>query len=124
MTFSLTNVKTAADLAADAVVVERERIKRRRDAALITGTSVGGITVATDDTSQSRITGAALAVTLDPEATIQWKAGGGFVVLTAAQVIAIAQAVRAHVQACFDREAELLAALDAGEAYDPEAGWP
>ena len=44
--------------------------------------------------------------------------------LTAAQVIGIAQAMRAHVQTFFDREANLLAAFDAGEPYDSEAGWP
>jgi hypothetical protein len=35
-----------------------------------------------------------------------------------------AQAVRTHVQACFDREAELLDAMMPGAAYDIEAGWP
>ena len=44
--------------------------------------------------------------------------------LDAATIIAVAQAVRAHVQACFDRENALLAALDADEPYDIEAGWP
>jgi hypothetical protein len=39
-------------------------------------------------------------------------------------VIAIAQAVRAHVQACFDREADLRDAIDAGEAPDIDTGWP
>lgn len=46
--------------------------------------------------------------------------------LTAQQVIGIARAVRAHVQACFDREAELLAELEAGTltASMLEEGWP
>lgn len=123
MTFSLT-IKTAEDLAAEAVDQERDRIKARRNKALATGTTVSGMPIATDDTSQSRITGAALAVALDPQTTIQWKTGSGFVTLDAAQVIDIAQAVRAHVQACFDREAELLAALDAEEGYSIEDGWP
>jgi len=123
MTFSLT-IRTAEDLATEARQAERDRIKARRNAALVTGTTVAGMSIATDDTSQSRITGAALAVTIDPEATVQWKTGAGFVTLDAAQVIAVAQAVRAHVQACFDREAALLAALEADEAYDIDAGWP
>lgn len=123
MTFSLT-IKTAEDLAAEAVDRERDRIKARRNLALATGTTVSGMPIATDDISQSRITGAALAVTLDPQTTIQWKTRSGFVMLDATQVIAIAQAVRAHVQACFDREAELLAALEAEDAYDIETGWP
>lgn len=102
-------------------------LKLRRDAAMASGVTVGGVAVHTDDLSQQRITSAALAVTLDAGLTINWKADGGFVTLSALQITAIAQAVRAHVQACFDREAELLAALAAAE--DPEqvditTGWP
>lgn len=124
MSFALT-IQTAEDLATEARAGIRAAIKSRRDRALDAGTTVGGMPVATDDTSQSRITGAALAVTLDPGATIRWKcADGAFATLDAAAIIVIAQAVRAHVQACFDREAALLAALDAGEAYEIDTGWP
>ena len=58
--------------------------------------------------------------------TMQWKTADGFVELTGEQVIGIARAVRAHVQACFDREAELLEALDVGELTDDMLGqgWP
>ncbi|PWE26810.1 hypothetical protein C4N9_20455 [Pararhodobacter marinus] len=123
MTFELT-IETAEDLAALEIEAERARLKARRDQALVSGITVAGMPIATDDTSQSRIVGAALAVINDPNLTIQWKTEAGFVTLDAAQVLAVAQAVRAHVQACFDREAELLDALDAGEAYDAEVGWP
>lgn len=125
MTFTLTGTtQTAADLADQAKEAERARIKARRDAAVNAGTIVAGMPIATDDTSQQRITGAALAASLDANLTVQWKTSAGFVTLDATQVLAIAQAVRAHVQACFDREAVLLAALDAGEAYVSESGWP
>lgn len=111
--------------AAERVLNERQAIKERRDKAISSGTTYNGMTIATDDLSQQRITGAALAATIDNTITVQWKLDNGtFVVLDAATVIAIAQAVRAHVQACFDREAELLTALNAGEEYDIEAGWP
>jgi len=104
---------------------ERKRIKERRDKALVSGTTVNGVSVATDDLSQQRITGAALAATVDNTTTVKWKLPDDtFVTLDATQIIGIAQGVRAHVQACFDREAELLAALEVGEAYDLEAGWP
>lgn len=50
----------------------------------------------------------------------RWKtASGEFVTLTAPQIIALALAVRAHVQACFDREADLAAQIRA--AADPAA---
>ncbi|MNF91252.1 hypothetical protein D3C84_738460 [compost metagenome] len=63
---------------------------------------------------------------LDPAYLLRWKTPEGFVDLTAQQVIAVARAVRAHVQACFDREAALLAELAAGTFNDGmlEEGWP
>jgi len=101
------------------------RIKERRDKAMVGGMVVNGISIATDDLSQQRITGAALSAQIDSTTTVNWKLPDGtFTTLDAAQIIAIAQAVRTHVQACFDREAELLDAMMSGAAYDIEAGWP
>ena len=57
-------------------------------------------------------------------------ADGTFVTLDAAAIAAVAMAVRAHVQACFDREAEMKAqielAITAEEiaAIDLNTGWP
>jgi len=124
MTFSL-SIKTADDLAAEAVEATRSAIRARRDVAIASGITVSGMPVQTDDLSQNRIVGAALAASLDATATVRWKiADGTFVTLDAPTIIAIAQAVRAHVQACFDHEATLVAALDAGDPVDIEAGWP
>ena len=64
--------------------------------------------IKTDRESQALITGAALKAMQDSTYTCKWKGIDGFVELTAPQIIAIADAIRAHVQACFDREAELL----------------
>ncbi|SDG10738.1 protein of unknown function [Rhodobacter capsulatus] len=95
-------------------------LKAARDAAIARGIEVDGLHVQTDDLSQSRLTAAALAARLDPGATVRWKlATGDFVDLTAPQIIALALAVRAHVQACFDREADLAAQIRA--AADPAA---
>jgi len=100
-------------------------IKSRRDKAVNAGTAIGEIAVATDDLTQQRITAAALSATVDTSTTAQWKlADDTFVTLDAAQIIAFAQGIRAHVQACFDREAELLAALSAGGDYNLDTGWP
>ena len=100
-------------------------LQRKHEKAIKAGFTVGGIVFHADDISQQRILGAALAVIRNPRLTIKWKSiDGAFVTLDAEAVLAAADAVRSHVQACFDREAELLAALDAGAAIDPEAGWP
>ena len=118
-------IRTPEQLTAEGRDRLRARLKARRDVAIAAGTTVGGLPVQTDDLSQQRIVGAALAASLDPEATVRWKlANGEFATLTAAQIIGIAKAVRAHVQACFDHEAALLADLVAGVEVDIDAGWP
>ena len=101
-------------------------IAARRYEAEVGGITVLGVPIDTDDRSKLLINGAALEATIDPAYTMQWKKPGGFIELTAQQVIGIARAVRAHVQACFDREAELLAALEAGTLTPAmlEQGWP
>jgi hypothetical protein len=89
---------------------------------------VGGFR--TDRESQSLITGAALAATLDPAYTVDWKSADGWVTLNATQLLAAAQSVRAHVQACFSNEKahaaaiEALAEVQAAIDYDYMTGWP
>lgn len=89
---------------------------------------VGGFS--TDRESQALITGAALAATLDPAYTVDWKGANGWVKLNATQLLAAAQAVRAHVQACFSNERVLYerlaaaATLDELIAVDLSVGWP
>ena len=90
-----------------------------------------GFPLATDGTSQTKYIGAAMAAQIDPALVIHWKcADGSFVSIDAAAILGIAQAVRAHVQACFDREAELAASINsqttvpAIAAVDITGGWP
>lgn len=111
---------------ADPVPVTAETIAARRYQAEVAGITIGGMRIETDDRSKLLINGAAVEAMIDPAYTMQWKTSEGFVELTGAQVIGIARAVRAHVQACFDREAELLAALGGGTLTDEmlEQGWP
>lgn len=103
-------------------------LRARRDRALSAGVDVNGLRVQTDDVSQIRITGAALAAQLDPKLKLRWKiTGGRFVQFDAPGILAAAQAVRAHVQACYDREAALLEALRAAPdpaSVDLSTGWP
>jgi hypothetical protein len=102
-----------ASILSDAKAAKRAEIAAARYAAEIAGVTVSGVTVRTDRESQALITGAALKATQDAEYTCTWKAESGFVSLNAATIIAVADAVRAHVQACFDAEAAKCVLIDA-----------
>ena len=119
---------TAAEKAArDAFVAEQwaAQIAARRYEAEIAGTIVGGMPIATDDRSKLLINGAALRANRSSDYVLRWKTSSGFVDLSADQVLAVADAVSEHVQACFDREDALLAALADGSitADMLEQGW-
>jgi len=95
---------------------KRSEIASARWEAETAGIDVNGFTVRTDRESQSLITGAALKAMQDEKYSCRWKTESGFVELTALQISAVADAVRTHVQACFDREAELVALIEAAES--------
>lgn len=119
----LITAEAKAEQARQAVVAS---IAARRWQAETAGIDLGGMRIDTGRDSQGLIAGAALAAVLDPLYSVRWKTPAGFVDLTAEQIIGVASAVRAHVQAAFDREAELLDALAAG-TFTPEMleeGWP
>ncbi|MFJ3050861.1 DUF4376 domain-containing protein [Pseudomonas nitroreducens] len=101
-------------------------IAARRYAAETAGIAVNGMPLDTGRDSQALVTGAALQAVIDSAYTCQWKTTEGFVDLDGPQIIAIASTMRAHVQACFDREAELLDAVAAGTytAEQLDQGWP
>ena len=101
-------------------------IAARRYTAETAGTIVEGMPIDTGRDSQGLITGAAVAAMLDPDYSVRWKTVAGFVDLKSQQIIGVASAVRAFVQASFDREAELLGAVADGSitAEMLEEGWP
>jgi len=101
--------------------IARERFRRES-----TGVLVGGLQIETTRDSQALIASTGLSAVLDPEYRCNFKTVTGFVEIGSAQIIAIAQAVRSHVQACFDRELTLLRAIEAGEYHDAmlSQGWP
>lgn len=104
----------------------------RRYTAEEAGTTFGGYPLATDRTTQAKITAAYVKATADPDYTIaSWKfAPGVFAPLTSAQIIAAADVMEAHVQLCFANEAAISALILAAEtpedlaAIDLEQGWP
>ena len=97
---------------------KRSEIAAARWAEETAGIDVNGFMVRTDRESQALITGAALKAMQDSTYSCRWKTESGFVELTAPQILAIADAVRAHVQSCFDREAELCGLIDKAESPD------
>lgn len=106
-------------------------LAERRWQAETGGTTVAGTPIKTDAQSTGKITAAYVQATANPSFTARWKVDTGiFVTLDAATIMAIGDAVTAHVQACFDREDTLTTAILAAEdisalaAIDIGAGWP
>lgn len=123
-------VPWSAEEKAAAEAEQREQITQqiagRRWQAEVAGIDIGGMRIDTGRDIQALITGATVQAMLDPSYALRWKTPDGFVDLTAEQIIGVATAARAHVQAAFNREAELLEALEAG-TFTPEMldqGWP
>ena len=118
---SLANLKSA----------RLQELAARRYEAEEGGTTLGGNPLATDRMTQSKITAAYVKASVDADYEITaWKTGPGiFSTLTAATIIAAANAIEAHVQACFDNEktisTEITDAVDLTElaAVDIEGGW-
>jgi hypothetical protein len=77
------------------------------------GIIVDGVEIATDRESQALLRGAVLAAQNNPQYKANWKAKNGWAVLDAATILAVADAVRPHVQACFDREKLLQEQIEA-----------
>jgi hypothetical protein len=92
------------------------------------GITLNGAAIATDPTSQAKLSGALQLVQSDDTRILDWKGVNGWISLNAADVTAIAVSVGGHVQACFTREKEMLAAVTAAETtaalalVDPQAG--
>jgi len=107
-------------------------LARRRWQAEEGGTTLGGQPLATDRTTQTKLTAAYIKASANAGYTIPaWKSGPGvFSSLNAAAIIAAADAIEAHVQACFANEAALSGEIEAAttiaelSAVDIEASWP
>lgn len=80
------------------------------------GISVAGLPVATDDRSKVMLMSARLQASTSPSFTIRWKTtDGDFAIIDAATIITMSDAVTAHVEACFDREADVASAINEGD---------
>jgi len=86
------------------------------------GITVGGVRIATDDRSKLLIAGARMAADADPgNWSTVWQTGSGGVPLNAAAMIAISNAVQAHVNACFLKFSEVANDIAADVITDTEA---
>lgn len=109
---------TDAAVLAGSKSAKKAEIAAARYAAEIAGVTVGGVTARTDRESQALITGAALKAMQDATYTCKWKTESGFVTLDAATIIAVADAVRSHVQGCFDAEYAKCVLIDAAQTVE------
>jgi hypothetical protein len=116
---------------AEAKAARLAALADRRWRAETAGVVVNGARLPTDLATQGKLTAAVVASVLDNSYSVRWKlADGSFTLFDHATLVAAAQGVRAHVQACFDREAQLVALIDAAKdeaalaAIDIESGWP
>lgn len=92
---------------------KKAEIADARWRAETSGITVAGVEIATDRESQALLMGAVLAAQNNPQYKANWKAKNGWAVLDAATILAVADAVRNHVQACFDREKLLQEQIEA-----------
>jgi hypothetical protein len=94
------------------------------------GVLVNGVPIATDDRSKTMLIGSRLAAMAAPESfSTPWSAlDGSTHQFNAAQMIAASDAALAHVQACFQTQGILQAAIDAGTITTTQeidaADWP
>lgn len=86
------------------------------------GVSISGVAIATDDRTKVMVAGARVMAENDPSFVTQWKTSGNvFVPLDAPTIIAISNAIGAHVAACFALEAQVIAGILSGD-IDGAAG--
>ena len=120
-------VPTLAELKADA----QSRLASRRWQAETGGITVGGIFVPTDRETQGIVDRIVRAFADgDMTGSVNFKAPDGWVQIDEATARAIKAAGAQHIQACFDRESELSALIEAADdadalaAIDLDSGWP
>jgi len=91
------------------------------------GMLINGMPLKTDRDAQAKYTGAGVQAFIDNTIIFNWKTANGTPIqIDATTMLGIVQSVRGHVQACYDREFALAAAVEDG-TYTPnmiDEGWP
>ncbi|MGO4673821.1 DUF4376 domain-containing protein [Bosea sp. 2YAB26] len=92
-----------------------------RKALEVGGITLGGVAVATDGESQRKVLGAYVAASRDPNWTTVWSAADGSDhPIDTPTMLAIGDAVQAHINALFVKQSAVLAAISAGTITTPE----
>ena len=93
------------------------------------GIVVSSTPIATSRESQALITSARIFAKENTAYTVNWKTSSGFVSFNSEQIITISDAVRDHVESCFDKELtdtnaiNELTTIEDVDAYNVKAGW-
>lgn len=126
MNIDFSKVITKGDKYVERLNNIKNTIAAKRYMEETSGILVNGFFLNTGRDSQALLTGAALEAFMDDTYTCRWKTAEGFIELDSASLITISREMRKHVQACFNREADLLEHVDAGTYEDSmlEEGWP
>jgi hypothetical protein len=124
-------IRTALPTLSELRTAKLQQLANKRWSVETGGMTFNGMPLATDVVSQTKYIGAVVGAQLDPTVILNWKlSDGSFVTLDATAITTVAVAVRAHIQACFDREAELQTLIDAAvdqtelDSIDINMGWP
>jgi len=100
-----------ASLAPDLATLKEAKLKEIAAARFefeVGGITVGGLPIPTNRDTQSKLTSAYVQATADPLLTLRWKVSlGNWITLDAPTIIAVGDAVFAHVQSAFDQEEQL-----------------
>lgn len=122
---------------ASAKAILKQRVTEKRWMVETGSIDLGGSRINTGVDDQNRISNVVLNGQRMGLPSVKFKGATGWVEMPLANVVAIADAVALHVQACFARECDHHTAIDAIadieggltaieqlEAYDINAGWP
>ena len=97
---------------------KRHNIAAARYDYEIAGVIINGVHITTDREDQAMITAVALSAVVDPTYTTVWKGADGYLTLNAAETLAMARIVGAHVEAAFAEEKRLSELIDAAQTEE------
>ena len=117
-----TRTETGLEIAKQKAKERLAALRFKKETGSLTLTS--GAVINTERDSQALVTGAYTASTINPDIVINWKGETGWIQIGATEIRAIANAVTAHVQACFTREKELSELIDIDPETDITTDWP
>ncbi len=106
----------------EAKEAKKAEINMAKWAQIDGGTEYNGIHINTDADAQRLANGAVTQCLIDNTYTCQWKmTDGSYATIGYAEIIGVATVIRMHIQTCFDKEAGLVALIEAIPANAPDA---